>query len=150
MYLVTAYRWGWLNGHQYQVYCGADRIKAIALARNEQNYRGGKYGCAVYEWNADGTECKCINYFGAIMHQEEAPFHNWRLDYFEKLGHVLDSYGSGKMLLPDPQQPGRLKYIDVEKPPQYVLDEIARAQKFCDVMLKAQAERSAASATGKQ
>jgi len=23
MYLVTAYRWGWLNGHQYQVYYGS-------------------------------------------------------------------------------------------------------------------------------
>jgi hypothetical protein len=102
MYLVTAYRWGWLNGHQYQAYCGPDKTKALALAQAETQDRGGKYGCAVYEWNEDGIECRRIAYFGAMMEQEKEPFHNWRIDYFEKLGHILDRYATGNMLLPIP------------------------------------------------
>lgn len=141
MYLVTAYRWGWTNGHQYQVYCGPDRTKALALAQNENEDRGGKYGCAVYEWNEDGTECKRIAYFGATMCDENEPFHNWRIDYFEKLGHVLEGYGEGNMLLPDPARKGILKFTEVEKPPQFVLDEIKRARDFRDTMIRLHAEK---------
>ena len=136
IYLVTAYRWGWLNGHQYQVYCGTDREKAIHLAQDEQEGRGGKYGCAVYEWNEQGAQCKRIAYYGAMMNAEEAPFHNWRIDYFQQLGHILESYTEGKMLLPNPDRPGFLIYADVPKPPQFVLDEVQRAREHYDTMAR--------------
>lgn len=145
MYLVTAYRWGWLNGHQYQVYCGPDRTKAVALAENECNDRGGKYGCAVYEWNADGTDYKRIAYFGAIMEQEDAPFHNWCINYFESMGHTLDNYADGKVYVSTGE--GTLRLEDIEPPPQRILDEIQRHKRLCEAMTKAQNERSANSAS---
>lgn len=134
MYLVTAYRWGCTNLHQYQVYCGPDRTKAEALAQNECSDRGGKYGVAVCEWNADGTSHKRIGYFPDIMNGGDHPFHNYRIDYLESLGHFLDAYGKGDVLLPNAAQPGTLKRTEVDKPPQFVLDEIERRRKQYDMM----------------
>lgn len=142
MYLVTAYRWGWLNGHQYQVYCGPDHTKALALAQNETEDRGGKYGCAVYEWNEDGTDYKRVAYFGASMEHETEPFHNWRIDYFERLGHTLDEYANGKVWGPTGEGT-TLKREDIEPPPQCILNEVQRAKEFCAAMFKAQDERRA-------
>lgn len=144
MYLVTAYRWGWLNGHQYQVYCGTDRTKALALAQNEQQDRGGKYGCAVYEWDADGTEFKRIAYFGGSMEGEDEPFHNWRINYFEALGHTLDAYADGRVYVPhDDGTMKTLKSVVIEPPPERVLNEIKRHKEFCDAMFRMQDERKA-------
>jgi hypothetical protein len=137
LYHVTAYRWGNLNLHQYRVYCGPDKTKAIALAQSECDDRGGKYGCAVYQWNEDGTEYTRIAYFGGSMHNEPAPFHNWRVDFFERLGHLLYEWSGGKIWLPDPENPaGPLKLTEVSPPPQCVIDEIARREKFADHMLE--------------
>jgi hypothetical protein len=91
IYLVTAYRWGSTNDHQYQVYAGADRTKADALAALEVSERGGKYDCAVYEFNEDGTEYKLASYHAAYDQTE--PRHNWRIDMFEELGHFMHAYG---------------------------------------------------------
>lgn len=143
LYHVTAYRWGNLNLHQYRVYCGPDRTKAIALAENECNDRGGKYGCAVYEWNEDGTDCKRIAYFSAMMHEEPAPFHNWRIDYFERLGHLLDQWHKGTVLIADPANPkGAMKFVrDLPRPPPEILGEIERHEKLTEHMIELTRER---------
>lgn len=138
MYLVTAYRWGWINAHQYPVYCGADHTKAVALARAENATRGGKYGCAVYEWDADGTEAKLTEYFGSSMSEEHKPFHNWRICYFERLGNLLDRYADGKMWLPVGD--GTVKLTAVPPPPDFVLEQIKHERDLTDRLIEMENE----------
>ena len=131
-YLAIAYRWGWLNGHQYLIYCGEDRTKAEALSRAEQADRGGKYGCAVYEVSAAGTEQKLIGYFGATMHNEPAPFYNPRIDYFNQLGYILHTYAQGHAYVPDPENNEFMQLIKVKKPPEFILHEVARQAQLAE------------------
>lgn len=130
-YLVIAYRWGWTNNSWYIVYGGSDRTKACALATAEANDRGGKYGCVVYEFDQDGTGYKSIAYEGSAYGEKE-PEHNEKLEYFSRLGHFMDSYATGKVLLPDPMNPGRLIYTEVETP-QVVKDEVGRQARILEV-----------------
>lgn len=128
MFLVIAFRWGWTNESWYIVYGGPDRTKACKLAKTEANDRGGKYGCAVYEFNTDGTEYKVIAHESSL-YGEAGPEHNERIEYFERLGQFTHGYASGRVLLPDPLNPGVMKYTDVEAP-QLVKDEVQRHQKI--------------------
>jgi len=142
MYLVTAYRWGWLNGGQYPVYCGPDRTKALALAELEPYNRGGKYGCAVDEWTGDGTESARIAYF-CSGYGEKEPSHNWRINYFERMGHAFDDYAEGRMWVPTGDENRTLKSTTVPLPPDFVLAEVKRQRDFRDMMIRMQNERSA-------
>jgi len=96
-YLVTAYRWGWLNNHHYVVYCGPDEDKAWNLAESECDDRGGKYGVAVQKYNEDSEDewsGEIVAYYPSSW-GEKMPSHNYRLDYFEHLGHIMDDYVNG-------------------------------------------------------
>lgn len=59
VYVVIAYRWNSQENHSYLVGCNTNKDKAIEMAEKEADYRGGKYGCWVYEtdmnweWNDD-------------------------------------------------------------------------------------------------
>lgn len=148
-YLVMAHRWGNTNGHWYLVYCGPDKTKAEAIAVAEAADRGGKYGCAVYEFDADGTEYKRIAYSGSGW-GDDAPFHNHRLDMFQSLGHKFASFARGfeTRAVPDHE----LKRADggplmVVKefpcaPPRWVKDEYERAMKLCEALMKLEVERN--------
>lgn len=92
-YLATAYRWGWTNAHSYIVYCGDDYERALELAEEENNDRGGKYGVHVCERNED-SGAKHLAYFPS-SYGEDMPHHNYRLDYFNTLGHMMDEYVNG-------------------------------------------------------
>lgn len=141
MYVVIAFRWGWTNNSWYIVYGGPDRTKACELAKSEANDRAGKYGCAVYEFTGDGTEYKIIAYECSSLAEEE-PDHNERIAYFERLGHFVHDYAGGKVLLPDPLNPGTLKYTDVEAP-QVVKDEVKRHGKILQAWDEAKARARA-------
>jgi hypothetical protein len=141
MYLVIAFRWGYTNNSWYIVYGGPDRTKACAMATMEANHSGGKYGCVAYEFNADGTEYKAIHYESSSYGETE-PQHNERIEYFERLGHFTHDYASGKVLLPDPFNPGRMKYTDVEAP-QVVKDEVERQRKILEGWQRAMASHKA-------
>lgn len=144
IYLVTAYRWGSSNEHQYQVYCGPDRTKADALASDEVTGRGGKYDCAVYEFNEDGTEYKQVSYFPARDDQSE-PRRNWRIDMFERLGHFMDDWFDGQVLLPKQDNPGVLHYVKVDVPELVKFEvqrERERFQTLADLDAKRLAERA--------
>lgn len=49
IYVITAYRWGWRNGHSYVVGADTDKERALVIAQEHVEYRGGKYGCEVVE-----------------------------------------------------------------------------------------------------
>ena len=138
-YLVIAYRWGWINNHQYHVYAGQDKTKAIALALAEAHSRAGKYGCAVYGFDEDGTSRTLEVYFSSA-YGERKPSHNDRIDMFEKLGYVLYDYSRGMAYLPDPEKEGCLKPTKVE-PPEWVVAEVKRAEEFAEAMLEAERKR---------
>lgn len=159
LYVATAYRWGWANEHQYTVYVGADKAKALSLAANEPNWRGGKYGCQVMEWAEDKEgeqESKQVGYFPSI-YGEKRLHHNWRLDYFEKLGHVLDNAADGSVWLPEDHpdmkdregKPMRVLKPHAVKPPDWLLAERDRAKEFSDAMTKFDDERYATDESGK-
>lgn len=134
IYLVTAYRWGASNRHQYQVYAGIDKTKALALARAEVADRGGKYDCVVYEFTADGVDYKPAAYFAAYADNEgrtDAKHDHFR-DYLERLGHFMADAASGKALLPMPDDPTRLTYQEIECP-QVFKTEVARQRKTLDL-----------------
>lgn len=144
-YLVTAYRWGQTNGHAYHVYAGLDRTKACALAQAECDDRGGKYAAVVWEFDSDGVDYKRIAYFDSSMDHgvTDGPHHNYRIDYFERLGQFLDAAASGKALLPDPANPKHLSYQDVGPLPKFMVDEIERQKQFLAAMRAAFEERQA-------
>lgn len=143
-FLVTAYRWGCTNEHAYHVYGGADRTKALALARAENADRGGKYGCVVWEFDADGTDYRAIAYFPSSMENDEAviPHHNHRIDYFERIGQTLHEAASGKCLMPDPANPKYLTYQDVPALPEFLLTAMARQKHYLELFEDADAKRT--------
>ena len=49
-YTVQAFRWGHLGEHSYIVGVYAKKNKALNAAKEEAEYRGGKYTCEVREW----------------------------------------------------------------------------------------------------
>lgn len=58
IYTVIAYRWGYLNDHNYQVGAFLNKDYAIDVAKTACEDRGGKYAVAVYEWYEPTDEQK--------------------------------------------------------------------------------------------
>jgi hypothetical protein len=118
IYLAVAYRWGETNNHWYYVYAGLDMTKALALAENESNHRGGKYAVCVWQFTPDGCDYKIVGYFASSQEDEgtNEPEHSWYIDYIQRLGHFLHDCASGSTLLPDPEDPKRLTFQSVEIP----------------------------------
>ena len=48
-YIVQAFRWGDREGHSYFVGTYSNKVRAFNMAKLEEEYRGGKYECEVYE-----------------------------------------------------------------------------------------------------
>ena len=99
LYIVIAYRWGSTNDHWYYLYAGKDETKALAMAESERDGRGHKYGCLVYRTDEFGELWEQHAYFA--VHDEEEPTLNWRIEYFERLGHLLDDYVGGHIMVAD-------------------------------------------------
>ena len=55
IYVVIAYRFNDDNMHSYLVGCNTKKHKAIEIAMNENEYRGGKYQCRIYETDMNWT-----------------------------------------------------------------------------------------------
>lgn len=54
IYTVHAYRWGDRELHSYLVGVYTKKQAALKVAREEAEWRGGKYECEVIEWIPDG------------------------------------------------------------------------------------------------
>lgn len=133
-YLATAYRWGQENGHHYFVYSGPDKDKAIALAQVETTDRGGKYAVQVVEFDENGIDYQQIFYSPSSMEFSDAkgPYHNHKHDYFQALGHFMDSACEGFVYLPEGEQKDgirTLKHTRVEVP-QYMMNERDRQREL--------------------
>lgn len=130
-YLATAYRWGWTNAHTYVVYCGNDYDRALELAEEENNDRAGKYGVDVRQYDEEGDWQMLLAYFKS-SYGEDMPHHNYRLDYFNTLGHMMDEYVNGTFY--EVQEGGTvLQRTTIEPDPRIV--ERARSRKeFYDAL----------------
>jgi len=90
-----AYRWGSTNDHGYIVAITTDKAKAIRLADNEPEYRGGKYGAAVHEDDEetndtdDRAECPPIIHYAPSQFGERSPDFNWRIHHIEAMAHDM-------------------------------------------------------------
>jgi len=94
-YVVMAYRWGSTNDHSYIVCVTADREKAVRMADNEPEWRGGKYGAAVHEDdeatndNLERMALPPVVHYAPSLFGETEPRHNHRIDAIEAMGHEL-------------------------------------------------------------
>ena len=133
IYVAIAFRWGCTNNHQYHVYAGDDQGKALALAENERDGRGGKYGVAVYEATHKGESLELRKYYPSG--KEEEPMHNFRIDYFERLGHVLDDLVNGHLSIPDAEPDARgitgMHRVELEVDP-ILRAEVQRHRQNCE------------------
>jgi hypothetical protein len=93
---VIAYRWGWINGHQYIVRVTNDLQAAMDAADAEAMHRGGTYGVTV--WDSDGAQV----YHSPSSYREAAAHVNYRKEMFEAVGlHVVVGLEDGKPLTAD-------------------------------------------------
>jgi hypothetical protein len=88
-YHVIAYRWGYLQ-ESHCLFSSDDLKECIAVADHYPDYRGGKYGCAVYEsltfsqYLTDDGDEKLVHY-SPSLYGEPAPNYNHRCDVFNSV-----------------------------------------------------------------
>lgn len=93
-YALHAYRYGATNGHQYPLGVAPDLDTAKALAEHHTQYRGGKYGVAVYG-AADGEEIPALVHYSPSMFKEDHPSQSLEISYQEILGGRILSIARG-------------------------------------------------------
>lgn len=102
IFTVTAYRWGSLSEHQYEVGAFLDEAPALQCAEEARDDRGGKYGVTVRRWEAG--ECLLHKHFSS-MAGEKAPYEDQRVEIFRRLAEeVADIVTSGVQHIADPEQ----------------------------------------------
>lgn len=137
-YLVTAYRWGWTNAHTYVVYCGNDYERALELAEEENNDRAGKYGVDVRQYDEEGDWQMLLAYFKS-SYGEDMPQHNYRLDYFSTLGHMMDEYADGTLYVVE-EGGTVLQRREIEPDPR-IVERVQLKRKFYEALQTGQITR---------
>jgi hypothetical protein len=56
VFVVQAYRYSDFDKHSYVVGVYSSKKDAEAVAEREEDFRGGKYGCVVYEFELDNRD----------------------------------------------------------------------------------------------
>lgn len=126
-YAVIAYRWGWLNAHQYLVAMCADEETAKAWGEFEQQARAGKYGVLVARQSLpplpdkesddyDGATFETVAYYPSRDCENE-PQMNFRLRAAERIGTYVTHVVEGDGLLVTPEELAKFvrnEYADAE------------------------------------
>lgn len=131
MYVVIAYRWGHLNEYQYIVYAGPDKTAAMDAAQHEPMYRGGKYGCTVFEMVVDtagGYIQKPINHVSSMMGEPRA-CRNTRREFFEEIGQRVNDWVNFNSVLLPAGNPGILAPTAQDPAPDWLVNEVKRLDK---------------------
>lgn len=90
-FLVKAYRYGFVNEHNYIVYCGSDRDVAYGIAEDEADEHGGKYAMLILEYPEDGIDPIAVNYLPSSMGEDRLK-HNWMHQKRMYLQSALEDY----------------------------------------------------------
>lgn len=93
-YVVIAKRYGCEERHQYLVGVTQDRSVSLKMARTEEEYRGGKYLCAVY-WCAFGSQ-KPVETVSPEPTQPEPQIAKYLCQDIKKCPHLKKAKGAGK------------------------------------------------------
>ena len=136
-YTVVAFRFGWTNAHRYDVAVTPSKSEALAIAEDEANDRGGKYGVQVLEW-ASSRSAKPIAYYSS-SYGEDAPAENLRYQVFHRLGQdVHRAVTEGVVWAPSPEgTKGAPCLAELgEKPPQWLLELLLRHERDCRFMAR--------------
>lgn len=106
-YVVTAYRWGCLQNHHYIVYAGTDKAKACAMAEDERDSRGNKYGVLVQACFKDPAENPAWEYTTRYVayypsNNEPCPYIDYESEAHKHVGGlVVSAVKTGTVLVPD-------------------------------------------------
>ena len=90
-FLVKAYRFGFVNEHNYVVYCGNDKDMAYDLAEEEANERGGKYAMLILEYPEDGIDPISVDYLNSSLGEDRLK-HNWMNEKRQYMQSALEDY----------------------------------------------------------
>jgi hypothetical protein len=91
-------------------------------------------------------ECRQVAYFRSMMETDNAtrPRTNYRVEMFKSLGHTFHDFASGTVYLPEDHpewknkngNPVRTLRPHKVDPPQWAIDELKRAEEFCEAISK--------------
>ncbi len=99
VYVVIGYKWDCTNEHQYVAFVSTEYASSDAFAQKEVDYRGGKYGFAVFRF--DGEDRDMVNYYPSIKGQDGVSF-SWTKHMAELVGcEAYDCARRGETLSPD-------------------------------------------------
>ena len=90
-FLVKAFRYGWHNEHQYDVYCGPDKKTAFGLAEEEIQELNGRYGMMVIEYDESGEHHVNVEYYPSCR-GEPSLQHNWFDEKRIDVQNLLDKF----------------------------------------------------------
>ena len=93
-FALQAYRYGDTNGHQYPLGSAATIEEARKLAQHHAEYRGGKYGVAIYG-AANVEDIPEILEYVPSIYGEERPAFDFRHTYESILGGRMLSIAAG-------------------------------------------------------
>ena len=130
VYIAVAYRWGELNNHNYMVAAGADRESICEIASDEADFRGGKYGVAVFEASNvrdSAVTGQCCAYYKSMAGEDE-PYTNRRSVLAERLGFkavlaLEDGYVRG-----EPNEAGESEKLPTGFPDWFVAKHVQLAR----------------------
>lgn len=146
VYIVLAYRWGWVNNTHYIVKVLIDDLDgAIEAADEEAMNRGGKYGIVVLEFSAG--DHRRVHY-APSAYREDREFTNPRIEIFRSLGQtVFFGATDGKTSLPDKTtlnengEATRITYQDVDVP-DWIVEETKRRMREHNFMFELEDDRN--------
>ncbi len=127
-YTVTAYRWGWTNAQFRQLAVTADEDRAYALAEQEHECSGGKFGIEVLEWHAEDDFTRCA-YFSSA-YGEEAPFSNPRISMFERIGSATHSLVTTRTQWGPPAEGVSGHVPQALEPPTWLEELVVKEEQF--------------------
>ena len=97
VYVVVGYKWDCTNEHQYVAFASTEYASADALAQKEVDYRGGKYGFAVFRY--DGEDHEMVSYYPSLAGTNGVRF-SWVKYIAELIGHEAYAHAKRDEVVP--------------------------------------------------
>lgn len=123
-YLVHGYRWGFQNLHNYVAFMTDEAKEAIEFAKNEVEFRGGKYGFQVCKY--EGEERTVIEYFSSYWGEEKLRY-CWQEYLAKRIGQEIVSLVENPTLAQ-----GKEELVEAVKPTYEKHKGLANASKKGD------------------
>lgn len=125
-YYAIAYRFGNLNGEVIHLGGSNDLDLMLQKSKDYVDYRGGKYGVAVWKHEGFAEYGEIVAYFPS-MNGEDSPEYNERFETAKSIGYaVISAAETGKTWVLNPDEgDGRMLCISAQLP-DWLQQEVAR------------------------